>query len=157
MNKLGSIGSSVMVGRMVGVKVGKGVSVTSGVPVGGVVVGCGVLITNKSGVFEAGNPNGVAVGPNVFTGVGVCRNGSDGNPLHPERSEIIRRIKAVFFMKHLLCHLCLDFQHSCFEPSTCSLAAGQFQRRAWLHRFNECRCGKITAPIEAASPVQGRW
>jgi len=97
---------------MVGVKVGKGVSVTSGVPVGGVVVGCAVLITNKSGVFEAGKPNGVAVGPNVFTGVAVCRNGSEGNPLHPDRREMIRRIKTVFFMKHLLCHLC----HTC--PTT---------------------------------------
>jgi hypothetical protein len=47
---------------MVGVKVGKGVSVTSGVPVGGVVVGCAVLITNKSGVKDAGKPNGVALG-----------------------------------------------------------------------------------------------
>src|SRR5688500_13743834 len=62
-NKLGSIGSSVMVGRVVGVKVGKGVSVRSGVPVGGVVVGSGVLITNKSGVCVAGKPNGVTVGP----------------------------------------------------------------------------------------------
>ena len=102
MNKLGSIGSSVMVGRRVGVKVGRGVSVTIGVPVGGVVVGCGVLTTNKSGVYEAGNPKGVTVGPNVFTGVGVCRNGSDGNPLHPERREILTRIKMVFFIKHLI-------------------------------------------------------
>ena len=83
MNKLGSIGSSVIVGRMVGVKVGKGVSVTSGVPVGGVVVGCGVLITNKSGVFEAGNPNGVAVGPNVFT-EWALQERKAGNPLHPK-------------------------------------------------------------------------
>jgi len=93
-NKLGSIGSSVMVGRIVGVKVGKGVSVTSGVPVGVVVVGCGVLITNRSGVCVAGNPNGVAVGPAVFTGVGVCRNGSEiGKPEQPERREIITIIK----------------------------------------------------------------
>ena len=137
MNKLGSIGSSVMVGRMVGVKVGKGVSVTSGVPVGGVVVGCRVLITNKSGVFEAGNPNGVAVGPNVFTGVGVCRNGSDGNPLHPERSEIIRRIKAVFFMKHLLCHLCLDFQHSHYEPPYLFLGGAAISTQGMASSFNE--------------------
>ena len=60
-NKLGSIGSSVIVGRIVGVKVGKGVFVITGVPVGGVVVGSAVLITNKSGVCVAGNPNGVAV------------------------------------------------------------------------------------------------
>ena len=93
-NKLGSIGSSVMVALMVGVKVGRGVSVMIGVPVGGVVVGCGVLITNRSGVFEAGNPNGVAVGPAVFTVVGVCRNGSEmGKPEQPERREIITIIK----------------------------------------------------------------
>ena len=61
-NKLGSSGSSVIVDRMVGVNVGKGVSVMRGVPVGGVVVGSGVLITNKSGVCVAGSPNGVAVG-----------------------------------------------------------------------------------------------
>jgi hypothetical protein len=93
-NKLGSIGSSVMVARTVGVKVGRGVSVMIGVPVGGVVVGCRVLITNKSGVFEAGNPNGVAVGAGVFTIVGVCRNGSEiGKPEQPERREIITIIK----------------------------------------------------------------
>ena len=90
MNKLGSIGSSVMVGRVVGVKVGKGVSVRSGVPVGGVVVGSGVLITNKSGVCVAGKPNGVTVGPSVYTGVGVCRKGSEiGKPAQPDRREII--------------------------------------------------------------------
>ena len=90
MNKLGSIGSSVIVGRAVGVKVGKGVFVTSGVPVGGVVVGSGVLITNKSGVKVAGKPNGVTVGPGVFTGVGVCRKGIEiGKPEQPERREII--------------------------------------------------------------------
>lgn len=61
-NKLGSTGSSVIVGRMVDVKVGKGVFVIRGVPVGGVVVGSGVLITNKSGVCVAGKPKGVAVG-----------------------------------------------------------------------------------------------
>jgi hypothetical protein len=61
-NKLGSTGSSVIVGRMVDVKVGKGVFVIMGVPVGGVVVGSGVLITNKSGVCVAGKPKGVAVG-----------------------------------------------------------------------------------------------
>jgi hypothetical protein len=61
-NKLASIGSSVMVGRMVAVKVGAGVSVTIGVPVGGVVVGSWVLSTNKSGVFVGSNENGVTVG-----------------------------------------------------------------------------------------------
>lgn len=94
MNKLGSIGSSVMVGRMVGVKVGIGVFVMMGVPVGGVVVGCAVLITNKSGVCVAGKPNGVTVGPWVFTAVGVCRNGSEiGKPEQPERREIITIMK----------------------------------------------------------------
>jgi hypothetical protein len=98
-NKLGSSGSSVMVGRMVGVKVGRGVFVMSGVPVGGVVVGCAVLITNKSGVFEAGSPNGVAVSPGVFTGVEVCRNGMEiGDPLHPARRETITVTKTIFFI-----------------------------------------------------------
>ena len=103
MNKLGSIGSSVMVGRMVGVKVGKGVSVTSGVPAGGVVVGCGELITNRSGVKVTGRPNGVAVGPGVFTGVGVCRKGIEiGKPEQPDRREIITIIRINLFIAPLL-------------------------------------------------------
>ena len=102
-NKLGSIGSSVMVGRVVGVKVGKGVSVRSGVPVGGVVVGSGVLITNKSGVCVAGKPNGVTVGPSVYTGVGVCRKGSEiGKPAQPDRREIITIIKINLFISPLM-------------------------------------------------------
>jgi len=102
-NKLGSIGSSVMVGRVVGVNVGKGVSVRSGVPVGGVVVGSGVLITNKSGVCVAGKPNGVTVGPTVFTGVGVCRKGMEiGKPAQPERREIITIIKINLFISPLM-------------------------------------------------------
>ena len=102
-NKLGSIGSSVMVGRVVGVNVGKGVSVRSGVPVGGVVVGSGVLSTNRSGVCVAGKPNGVAVGPSVFTGVGVCRKGSEiGKPAQPERREIITIIKINLFISPLM-------------------------------------------------------
>jgi len=110
-----------MVGRMVGVKVGKGVSVRSGVPVGGVVVGCGVLITNKSGVFEAGNPNGVAVGPNVFTGRGVCRNGIDGNPLQPERREIITIIKINLLISPLMqkCTASIKSKNLCV--STCAV------------------------------------
>jgi hypothetical protein len=102
-NKLGSIGSSVMVARMVGVKVGRGVSVMIGVPVGGVVVGGRVLITNKSGVFEAGNPKGVAVGPGVLTVVGVCRKGSEiGNPEQPERREIMTIIKIDLLISPLI-------------------------------------------------------
>jgi hypothetical protein len=61
-NKLGSIGSRVIVGRIVAVKVGAGVLVARGVPVGGVVDGSAVLITNRFGVLVAGRENGVAVG-----------------------------------------------------------------------------------------------
>ena len=60
--RLGSTGSSVMVGRLVGVNVVVGVKVNSGVFVSGVVVGSCVLIAKRSGVLEAGKPNGVAVG-----------------------------------------------------------------------------------------------
>ncbi len=52
--KIGSIGSSVIVGRIVAVNSGVGVSVTRGVPVDGVLVAARVLSTNKSGVFVAG-------------------------------------------------------------------------------------------------------
>jgi hypothetical protein len=52
-NRLGLIGSRVIVDRTVGVKVGKGVSATRGVSVKGVVVGANVLSTNRSGVFVA--------------------------------------------------------------------------------------------------------
>ena len=98
-NKLGSIGSSVIVGRMVGEKVGSGVSVISGVPVGGVVVGSAVLITNRSGVCVGGSPNGVAVGAGVPVGVDVPRKGiENGNPLHPERREIITITTMLFFI-----------------------------------------------------------
>jgi len=61
-NRLGSIGSSVMVGRLVGVKIAVGVSVMNASPVAAVVVGSEVLITKKSGVLEAGKAKGVAVG-----------------------------------------------------------------------------------------------
>ena len=102
MNKLGSIASSVIVERMVGVKVGNGVSVTSGVPVGGVVVGARVLITNRSGVLEAGKENGVAVGCGGLVGVGDCKNGIEiGNPLHPARREKMIRIKTDLFITPL--------------------------------------------------------
>ena len=60
MNRLGSTGSNVMVGRLVGVKVGEGVKVSSGVFVSGVVV-ADKLIEKRSGVNDAGKPNGVAV------------------------------------------------------------------------------------------------
>jgi len=60
-NRLGSIGSSVMVGRVVGVNVGNGVLVIRGVPVDGVVVGSDVLMTNKFGVNVGCREKGVAV------------------------------------------------------------------------------------------------
>lgn len=58
---IGSIASRVIVGRIVAVNVGKGVSVTRGVPVDGVVVGGNVLSTNKSGVLVGSSANGVTV------------------------------------------------------------------------------------------------
>jgi len=59
--KIGSIASSVIVGRIVAVNAGVAVFVTMGVPVEGVVVGGKVLSTNKSGVFVGSNEYGVAV------------------------------------------------------------------------------------------------
>src|SRR5512134_681750 len=91
-NRFGATGSSVMVGRNVGVNVGCGVSVTSGVPVGGVVVGSIVFSTNKFGVCVESNEKGVAVRAGGLVGVGVPRNGIEtGSPLHPERRKIMMR------------------------------------------------------------------
>jgi len=56
------MGSSVIVDRIVGVKVGSGVFVTAGVSVKGVVVGSRVLSMNKSGVLVDSNEYGVTVG-----------------------------------------------------------------------------------------------
>ena len=56
--------------RMVGVKNGTGVSVFTGAltnPVGDAVA---VLMTNRSGVLEAGSAKGVAVGAGGLVGVG---------------------------------------------------------------------------------------
>jgi hypothetical protein len=50
-NNMGSIGSSVMVGRIVAVHVGRAVWVTESVE----EVGAMVLSTNKSGVFVGSN------------------------------------------------------------------------------------------------------
>ncbi len=61
-NRLGSMGSSVIVERLVGVKIAVGVSVRNASPVAAVVVDSAVLIAKKSGVLDAGNANGVAVG-----------------------------------------------------------------------------------------------
>ena len=71
-NRLGSIGSRVIVERKVGVEivVGVFVTVTNASPVAAVTVGSEVLITKKSGVLEAGNAKGVAVGLGVPEGVG---------------------------------------------------------------------------------------
>lgn len=90
-NRLGSIASSVMVGRNVAVKVGTDVFVTGGVPVGGVVVASAVLITKRSTVLVGSREKGVAVGwGDVITWpAGVCRNGIEiGSPLQPARREI---------------------------------------------------------------------
>lgn len=53
-----------------GVKIGRGVSVLSGALLSDVVVGSEVLMTNRSGVLEAGSANGVAVGAGGLVGVG---------------------------------------------------------------------------------------
>jgi hypothetical protein len=144
---------------MVGVKVGRGVSVRIGVPVGGVVVGCRVLITNKSGVFEAGNPNGVAVGPGVFTGVDVCRNGSEiGKPEQPERREIITIIIIDLLISPLV-HKILQLLQKAgayafrFASSYIRLIAAARSRHCLIREF-AARI-KSTAPNAAASPVRG--
>lgn len=103
-NRLGSMGSSVIVGRNVAVNVGTGVSVTSGVPVERVLVGCCVLMTNKFGVKVVGSANGVAVGCGelMACGAGVCRNGIlMGSPLQPDRREISNRKNKDFFITPL--------------------------------------------------------
>ena len=99
---MGSIGSSVMVGRNVGVSVGSGVSVMSGVPVGGVPVGSSVLSTNRSAVCVGSNEKGVAVRAGGLVGVGVPKNGIEtGSPLHPERRKIRISTSFSFFIRPL--------------------------------------------------------
>ena len=96
--------SIVIVGRKVGVNVGRGVSVTLGVPTPGVVSGGRVFSTNKSGVFVSASENGVTVGwgPLDWVGAGVCKNGIEmGNPLHPERRETMIKRKENFFITPL--------------------------------------------------------
>jgi hypothetical protein len=101
-NKVTSSGSSVIVDGCVGVKVGLGVSVTNGVPVGGVVVGLSVLMAKKSGVKVAGKPSGVGVGAGELVEVGVLKKGmDDGNAEQPARREIRMMIVVSRFMKYL--------------------------------------------------------
>lgn len=89
-----------------------------GVPVGGVVVGAWVLITNKSGVKVAGKPNGVAVGPGGLTVVGVPKKGREiGNAVHPARREMMTVMNTNRFMKYLL----LDVVASVFCEAISSL------------------------------------
>lgn len=64
------MGSSVIVERIVGVKIGRAVSVFTGALTNPVEVAVAVLMTNRSGVFEAGNEKGVAVGAGGLVGVG---------------------------------------------------------------------------------------
>ena len=98
-----SWGARVMVGRVVGVKVGNGVSVIRGVPVGGVVVGASVFRANRSGVNEAGRLNGVAVGWGGRLGVGEPKNGIEpnGRAVHPASSERMVAIRTKRLMNHL--------------------------------------------------------
>ena len=105
-NKLGSIGSRVMVGRKVGVNVGTRVFVGVGggvpVPVKGVAEDSAVLITNKSGVLVSGKENGVAVGAGELTGVGVCKNGMEtGSPLQLAKRETNKEKNKNLFMRPL--------------------------------------------------------
>lgn len=67
---MGEMGSSVIVERKVGVKTGRGVSVLSAALFSPVEVGAEVLMTNRSGVLEAGSANGVAVGAGELVEVG---------------------------------------------------------------------------------------
>ena len=66
---MGAMGSRVIVERKVGVNSGRGVSVLSGALANAVAVGSAVLMTNRSGVLEASNVNGVAVGTGEPGGV----------------------------------------------------------------------------------------
>jgi len=102
--RLGSMGSSVMVGRQVGVADGKEVFVSSGVPLGRVpvTVAPAVLITNRFGVLVASNEKGVAVGFGEETGVCVCRKGMEmGSPLQPARRERIKETNRNLFITPL--------------------------------------------------------
>ncbi len=101
------MGSSVIVGRNVGVNVGTRVFVGGGVPVpvNGVPEDSAVLITNKLGVFVAGtvgNEKGVAVGAGEFTPEGVCKNGMEiGSPLQPANRETNKEKNKNLFMRPL--------------------------------------------------------
>ena len=139
-NRLGSIGSSVIVGRNVGVKVGTRVLVGGGVPVpvNGVPEDSAVLITNKLGVLVAGNvgnEKGVAVGAGEFAGAGVCKNGIEiGSPLQPARRETNKEKNKNLFMKPLQC---------------------MSQVVILPQRFDSNKATEVTkAPIAAASLVQ---
>ena len=103
MKRLGSTGSRVMVERLVGVEVGKGVLVTSGVPVPGVVDGADVLMTNRFGVNVGLSEKGVAVGWAAWTGVGLCRKDGSaiGRPLQPDNTETSIVIKINLFITPL--------------------------------------------------------
>ena len=70
-NRLGEMGSSVIVERKVEVKIGMGVSVFTGALINPVGVVVAVLMTKRSGVLEAGNAKGVAVGAGELVTVGV--------------------------------------------------------------------------------------
>ena len=102
-NKLGSTGSSVIVGRNVAVNVGRGVTVAICVPASAVVDASAVLMTNRFAVFVGCNENGVAVGFGEETGVGVPRNGREigGSPLQLARTETSIRINKNLFIKPL--------------------------------------------------------
>jgi len=99
--RLMSSGSSVMVGRTVGEKVGRGVSVTRGVPVGGVVVASAVLMANRSGVNVSGKPNAVGVGPVALVCVGCRKDRESGSDAQPARSEMMAVMIIIRFMKYL--------------------------------------------------------
>jgi len=87
-----------MVGRREGVKDGKGVFVTRGASVAGVLVGPAVLMAKRSGVFVEIN---VTVGRGELTisgaGVGDCRNDKFCKAEHPVRINA-SMARTIFFM-----------------------------------------------------------
>ena len=123
MNRLGSTGSSVIVGRnvavVVGVRVG-GLGVTPGSSVGGISVGPSVFIANGSRVGVA-DGNNVTVGAVVFVGaaVAVFRNdkSTSGKAEHPVMM-IARRRDTIFFT-FMLCmvpqNVCWDYCINCIR------------------------------------------
>ena len=160
-NKLGSIGSRVIVGRKVAVVVGvrvNGLGVTPGSSVGGISVGPSVFIENGSRVGVAVG-NSVTVGATVFVGaaVAVFRNdrSTSGRAEHPV-SMIARRIDMVLFTL-VPQNLCWDYCINCIRfdgiifPFRFSLHKNFVSNRT----FELVRQNGPTAPTAAANRAPG--